>query len=444
MANLIDRRCSCCGNIYKHEEYQSYISFCPNCLKDGFFEPYYTENGIMPCRIFLGEETIGELTSVSESSYIITSDRFDIHERIDDSDNPYLEAADMLLYVIKEPNKVMRLKERIKRKFILENPHFRNDDYLDIVTVQAIVEVMKRIFDAEMKKTERSMEKAFFEGVTDKNKPSDYDKNKEKWKRTLKNIEKFRYGEGKKIEDLSGEFPQELRQLKKKIDSSKSNLVSNHYNISKQNVKEIYAFHELKICKSILNKRIESVKKVSNYNFEAMFNEYDSYFINEIDKLTDDEYLSVVFDLFNFEDKFSLELVYKLADYFIKHNVDDVVFDRAKWLYVSPVRTPNGAFCMNRAFFLREMFIPILLECDDDEFNERKIAYTLYIELVFAFKKHMIDDSVLEEIPRQEWVDFIKENYNLLGTFKRDKEWEPEKIRRARKIFEKWSGQGII
>lgn len=142
MANLIDRRCSCCGNIYKHEEYQSYISFCPNCLKDGFFEPYYTENGIMPCRIFLGEETIGELTSVTESSYIITSDRFDIHEHIDDTVNPYPEAADMLLYVIKEPNKVMRLKERIKRKFILENPHFRNDELeaaLSLLSEQDII-----------------------------------------------------------------------------------------------------------------------------------------------------------------------------------------------------------------------------------------------------------------------------------------------------------------
>ena len=49
---------------------------------------------------------------------IITSDRFDIHERIDDSLNPYLEATDMLFYMLREPNKVVRLKEkqRLKRK----------------------------------------------------------------------------------------------------------------------------------------------------------------------------------------------------------------------------------------------------------------------------------------------------------------------------------------
>ena len=58
MANLIERRCSCCGIIYKHEDYPSYISFCPNCMKDGFYEPYYTEDGIKPCRIFLGEDTM--------------------------------------------------------------------------------------------------------------------------------------------------------------------------------------------------------------------------------------------------------------------------------------------------------------------------------------------------------------------------------------------------
>ena len=118
MAKLLERRCSCCGHIYKHEDSPSYISFCPKCMKDGFYETYYIEDGIKPCRIFLGEETIGEMTSVTDTSYIITSDRFDIHERIDDSLNPYLEATDMLFYMLREPNKVVRLKEkqRLKRK----------------------------------------------------------------------------------------------------------------------------------------------------------------------------------------------------------------------------------------------------------------------------------------------------------------------------------------
>lgn len=116
----------------------------------------------MPCRIFLGEETIGEMISVSETSYIITSDKFDIHERIDDSLNPYLEIIDILYCMIREPNKVTSLKEKIKRQFLHENLNFEDTDYLNIVFVQAIIEVMKRVYDKEMEKLKNQWKRHFF------------------------------------------------------------------------------------------------------------------------------------------------------------------------------------------------------------------------------------------------------------------------------------------
>ena len=191
MAKLLERRCNCCGHIYKHEDSPSYISFCHKCMKDGFYETYYIEDGIKPCRIFLGEETIGEMTSVTESSYIITSDIFDIHERIDDSLNPYLEATNMLCYMLREPNKVVRLKEKLKRQFLRENPNIIENDYLNLAFEQAIVEVMKRIYDRAMEQTQKSMEKTFFPGLTDKNKTSSYDKEKQRLKRKLKKSKVF-------------------------------------------------------------------------------------------------------------------------------------------------------------------------------------------------------------------------------------------------------------
>lgn len=364
MGIFIERRCSCCGNLYRYEEYPSYISFCPSCKRDGFFESCYTENGIMPCRIYLGEDIIGEVTSVAETSYIIISDRFDIHERIDDSVNPYLEATDMLLYMIKEPNKVIRLKEKIKRRFLRENPEIRYNDYLNLVFEQAIIEVMKRVYDNEMKKTEKSMEKAFFPDVTDKNKHSSYDKEKQHWKRELKRIKSFRYAEGQKLENLSGVFPDELKKLKNECDDTKSNFESNHYNISIQNAHEIRTFDELNICDAILKKRISSVKKVSNGEFEDLFKEYDDHYASLIDSVKDtnaseEEYLLVFFDLFNFEDKYSLEWVYSFSDYAVKNSLADDVFDRAKWLYASPIRT--SAECKIYEGASHYDFIPELL-----------------------------------------------------------------------------------
>ena len=449
MGIFIERRCSCCGNLYRYEEYPSYISFCPSCKRDGFFESCYTENGIMPCRIYLGEDIIGEVTSVTETSYIITSDRFDIHERIDDSLNPYLEATNMLCYMLREPNKVVRLKEKLKRQFLWENPQYMDNDSMDLVFEQAIFEVIKRVYDKEMGKTERTLEKTFFGNVTDMNNNRTYESDKQKLKRDLKSIEKFRYAEGQKIEELSDVFPDELKCLKKETDELKSNFESNHYNISRQNSYEITIFDKLGICKKILNKQISSVKKVSNSKFKELYKEYDDHFKSIIKRasssdISDDDYLFMLFDFFNFEDKFSLELVYSIADYAVKNDISDDVFDRAKYLYVSHLRSPKGITCMNRSFFLRKQYIQFLLKCNDYQFIYRLHKYIIYLELVFILKQYLITDKMIEEIPLSERVLFLKEKYNLLGEFNKDKEWNPKMIRIARKIFDRWSGKEAI
>lgn len=285
--------------------------------------------------------------------------------------------------------------------------------------------------------------KGIFSGLTDKNKSYFYGGDKQRLKRRLNKIKQFRYAEGQKLENLSGVFPDELKKIKNECDDKKSNFESNHYNISIQNAHEIRTFDKLNICDAILKKRISSVKKVSNDKLEDLFKEYDDHYASLIDSVKDtevtaDKYLFVFFDLFNFEDKFSIEWIYSFADYAVKNSLTDDVFDRAKWLYASPIRTPNGALCMNRSFFLKEKFLTLLLECNYDEFAKRLKTYTLYVELVFALKIEVIKDSMLEEIPKSEWVDFIKENYDLFSTFNRDKEWEPKKMRAARREFDEW------
>ena len=187
------------------------------------------------------------------------------------------------------------------------------------------------------------------------------------------------------------------------------------------------------------------MKKVSNPEFEDLYMEYDKHYSELIDTVnrkdvSTNNYLSVFFDLFNFEDKFSLEWIYCFADYAVKHKLDEATFDRGKYLYASPIKTPNGAYCMNRSFFLRDEFLPIMLECDYNPLGLGRVLYeyTLYVELVFDLKKAFINSVELEAMHRSEWVGFIKNNYDLLGAFKRNKEWNPKKISEARKIFLKW------
>ena len=67
----------------------------------------------------------------------------------------------------------------------------------------------------------------------------------------LKKIEKFRYVEGQKYENLSRLFPDGFKGLRNERDDTKSNFESNHYNISIQNAHEIRTFDKLNICDAI-------------------------------------------------------------------------------------------------------------------------------------------------------------------------------------------------
>jgi len=165
---------------------------------------------------------------------------------------------------------VFVFKNKLKKQLLLENPNLKDTFLLDASINQAIFEVMKRIFDNEMKKTEKSMEKAFFGDIASNEKDSTYDNEKQKIKRTMKFIEEARYDEGKEFERISGFLPDDFKQLKRKTDSTKSNFESNHYNITDQNKKEISNINKLKIIKSIRNNRIQDVKKVANSKFESL------------------------------------------------------------------------------------------------------------------------------------------------------------------------------
>lgn len=575
--NIVERRCHRCGNKYKYEKVPSYILFCPMCNEFDFFESYYTDNGIEPCRIYLGEEIIGEMTSEKDTTYQVVCEKYGVNERLYDLENPYMEAVDILrqmignmygsmdyrtgeftlhneifhkgytfkqfkksvlykvqddvkmfalegkyrldnknvyvsfffrygeLYMISlccedseisfedEPkrkelhdsilskyglsdeekfewgsvrsvydrksnvssiniiynldmiNHVELLKERVKYELLNVIIGLKDDVFLDLILDQAIFECMKSIFDEEMKETQKSMEKAFFLGMTDKDKNSSYDSTKQKIKRDLKIIEYYRNADGQKLEQLSGVFPEELKQLKKSPDETKSNFDQrNQFNISDQVVLEIKNFGQLKIYKKILERQIIDVKKVSNYKFEDYYKEYDDHYIELIDSVssgdvTPEKYLSVVIDLFNIENKVSLEWLYSFADYAVKNKITNEVFERAKWLYVSHINLSSGLTCMNRAPFLKKEIMPLLLNVGEVEYAINVNSYCRMLEYIVVIKKLIAKKINLSEIPKDEWVQFIKKNYDLLGSFEMNKEWKPEKIRKVRRVIELWN-----
>lgn len=577
MGDIAERRCCHCGNEYKYEKVPSYILFCPRCKRFDCFEPNYTDNGIIPCRIYLGDEIIGEMTSENDNKYNVVCKEYGVNECIYGSTNPYLDAGDILkqiidniygsmdyrtgeltlhneifhkgytfkqfkksslyklqddvkmfalegkykidnwifyvsfffkygelymislccegseirfedeqkrkklhdsilaeyglsddeefvwgnvssiydrksnissiniIYNLDEINPIELLKYRIKTELLNIITGLKDDVFLDLIMDQAIFECMKSKFDEEMEATQKSMEKAFFSNLANENKTSSYDSAKQKIKRDLKIIEYYRNAEGQKLEQLSGIFLEELKQIKKSPDETKSNFDrQNQFNISDQVVLEIRNFEQLKIYKKILEKQIIDVKKVSNYKFEDYYKEYDDHYIELIDSMSFDEttpekYISVVIDLFNIEDKLSLEWLYNFADYVVKNNITDEVFNRAQWLYASHINVESGITCMNRAFFLKKEIMPLLLSGNEVEYEICKNVYCKMLEYIVGIKRSIKKNYDFGEIPKDEWVQFIKNNYDLLGIFERNKEWVPKKIRMVRRVIELWN-----
>ena len=345
-----------------------------------------------------------------------------------------------IMYNIENNNKVELLKKNIKSSFFQAHLGFRKYKYLDLVLNQAIFESMKYIYDNEMEEKQVSMEKAFFGDVELKD--SAYDK--QKLKRKLNEINRFRNVEWQNLNKYGVDI-KELKSMKNSPDESKDNFdVNNRYKISDQNRIEINAYTKLKICSKITKKQIVDVKKVSHYEFEDLYNEYDKHFIGYIDSVLSldspaDKYLSVIFDLFNFEDKYTLEWLYSFADLIVNNNLDNEIQERGVWLYSSHIRVNPELVSMNRAVFIKEEFMPLMLLGTEWEFANWVFLYSKILEEVVGIKRMIINSGLLDNISKDEWVEFIRKNYDLLNWFERNKKWEPKKIRVVRNAINKWN-----
>lgn len=342
-------------------------------------------------------------------------------------------------------NAIENLKKIIKEEMLHGNQSFQDEKLLDIVIDQGIFESMKKIFDNEMETTEKTLEQVLRKkGLSPEKDDYEYQRQKKKYLRLLNWDSYYRYKEGERYADLGGIMPEDFKTLKKSDETNcQLNRESGIYHISDQAEKELDTLISLSnIYYSILEKRIVDTKKISNYTFEDNYNEYDNYFHKIIDeakssKLSDKEYLSAAFDLFNFEDKTSLEWLYRFANYVINNNISQYIYNRGALLYQSPVRLPGKLICMNRAPFLKDLFMEQVFTADEFKLNNIKNKYITCLKSIVYVKNLISSQGSLKNIDKNEWCEFIKENYNLFEWFELKKEWTPKKIRAVRKFLEK-------
>lgn len=83
--------------------------------------------------------------------------------------------------------------------------------------------------------------------------------------------------------------------------------------------------------------------------------------------------------------------------------------------------------------------MPLLLSGNEVEYEICKNVYCKMLEYIVGIKRSIKKNYDFGEIPKDEWVQFIKNNYDLLGIFERNKEWVPKKIRMVRRVIELWN-----
>lgn len=94
MGNFVERKCAHCGNKYKYEAAANFMAFCPRCKKSDASECEYGYGPITPCKIYLGGETIGEVSGDSKIGYGLSVPMLEICQKL--GRDPLTEAANIV------------------------------------------------------------------------------------------------------------------------------------------------------------------------------------------------------------------------------------------------------------------------------------------------------------------------------------------------------------
>ena len=185
----------------------------------------------------------------------------------------------------------------------------------------------------------------------------------------------FNYSILRKYSD-NDNYGEELRA--KSMESMKSR--KEGYELSEMDFFEATTVHDLEIVKSISECRLYSSKKVSNDHFMEIFEEYDRWVQELIDrsKKSDEDMIFASVAFFTFEWKYAIEYYYYLAEYMVENNINTVDF----WL----IYLFTGSFRF-------ESMLGIEVETDSRMIKDR-------IELIPLYYEKNIDELTIEYLKR--------------------------------------------
>lgn len=197
------------------------------------------------------------------------------------------------------------------------------------------------------------------------------------------------------------------------------------------------------VLKTIISKRICSVKKVSNTEFIELMNDYDSLTQSLVDRLGDDRVFATI-ALYVLEWKYNVELFYACAVEAEKHKRKEVRRDDIS-LLCSDCNMPR-AYDTNQTLHTHSRYIkkrmdlvPLLFDGTDlEELTLKFMAYhNLRYEVKYTLTVNEVPFTLLFKrlTTPTDWAEYLRQHYDITSIYTK-KEWTPARIRYVRKLYE--------
>lgn len=215
---------------------------------------------------------------------------------------------------------------------------------------------------------------------------------------------------------------------------------------------ELNTMADIPILKSIINKRICDVKKISNDEFIRGMGEYDRLVAHLIDLLDgdDEDVIFATIALFTLEWKYNIELFYNCAVEAEKHKITDVPVHKLATLCAElsmplpydydPFTRPKIMHTESRFVLHRLDLVPYMYSEPDEAWEEVQDKFWHYFIAKYYITREIIHKWSMPEyfvthISRDKWAAFFREHYDIRKIYK-PKEWTKKRIRYVRKIIE--------
>ena len=262
--------------------------------------------------------------------------------------------------------------------------------------------------------------------------------------RIIKYVQKYRGEELKNLglsqeEIRNDDMMKSMNTIEEKLDGRKMTAMNffEHNNI-----------HDLQVIKAIVERRIVSVKKISNTTFEDIFREYDD-FVDELAKRAKKSDEDLVFSsiaMFTLEWKYSIEFFYLISKLMEEKEVESIDTDMIAMLCTRVwIESQFGGSVTTDSRMVKERQLFLFSFIDKDVNIGEKITLSNLIReiivMVTQYKEAsetkdggLYKDWFKEQSNIEDWASFFK-YYDIFDIWER-KEWSKRRIQYMRKLFD--------